>query len=250
MHSSLRMAYLAIVGSFSAGLSSADPTSALASSGLVGGVLGAPLSGMLGDLLGTTVPSFGALVRLAAHDSRLDVLASPHVMTLDNKLATISVGANIPYKSSAGATTAATPYPVQPNIDQEVVVLTKTLTSRPNMEKLLRKANLDQEVGTEHDRELLIERVAKAVQVGAWKENTLSISYRDTDPARAKRVVDVLLSLLEEAAVSSKRRDTERAQQFLSVQIAAYAGEGGAKSFELGQQVHGRRSRRKVHSLA
>jgi general secretion pathway protein D len=118
----------AIVGSFSAGLSSADPKSALATSGLVGGVLGAPLSGVLGDLLGTTVPSFGALVRLAAHDSRLDVLASPHVMTLDNKLATISVGANIPYKSSAGATTAATPYPVQPNIERQKVALTLAIT--------------------------------------------------------------------------------------------------------------------------
>jgi general secretion pathway protein D len=118
----------AVVGSFSAGLSSADPTSALAASGLVGGVLGAPLTGMLSELLGTTVPSFGALVRLAAHNSRLDVLASPHVMTLDNKLATISVGANIPYKSSSGATTAATPYPVQPNIERQKVALTLAIT--------------------------------------------------------------------------------------------------------------------------
>jgi general secretion pathway protein D len=118
----------AVVGSFQAGLSSIDPASALGATGLVGGVLGAPLTGMLSELLGTTVPSFGVLIRLAAHDSRLDVLASPHLMTLDNKPATISVGANIPYKSSAGATTAATPYPVVPSIDRQKVALTLAIT--------------------------------------------------------------------------------------------------------------------------
>jgi polysaccharide chain length determinant protein (PEP-CTERM system associated) len=111
---------------------------------------------------------------------------------------------------------------VQPNTDQEIAVLSRTLTSRPNMEKLVRAAHLDYEVKTEADREVLMERTAKSIKVGDWKENTLSVAYRDTDPVRAKRVVDYLLALFEEVTVTSKRSDTDRAQQFLSAQITSY----------------------------
>jgi general secretion pathway protein D len=117
----------AIVGSFqSDAVSSIDPTTALASGGLVSGVLGKPLSGMLGDLLGTTVPSFGMLLKLAAHDSRLDVLSSPHLMVIDNKEAQISIGSNIPYQSTTGTT--GTTLVTQPSVERAKVALTLKVT--------------------------------------------------------------------------------------------------------------------------
>jgi general secretion pathway protein D len=117
----------AIVGSFQTdGVSSIDPTTALASGGLVSGVLGKPLSGMLGDLLGTTVPSFGMLLKLAAHDSRLDVLSSPHLMVIDNKEAQISIGSNIPYQSTTGTT--GTTLVTQPSVERAKVALTLKVT--------------------------------------------------------------------------------------------------------------------------
>jgi general secretion pathway protein D len=117
----------AIVGAFQTdGLSTIEPEKSLGTGGLVTGVLGKPLSGMLGDLLGTTIPSFGVLLKLAAHESRLDVLASPHLMVLDNKSATISVGANIPFKSTTG--TQGTTLVVQPSIDRQKVALTLAIT--------------------------------------------------------------------------------------------------------------------------
>jgi general secretion pathway protein D len=117
----------AIVGAFQTdGLSTIEPEKSLGTGGLVTGVLGKPLSGMLGDLLGTTIPSFGVLLKLAAHESRLDVLASPHLMVLDNKSATISVGANIPFKSTTG--TQGTTLVVQPSIDRQKVALTLSIT--------------------------------------------------------------------------------------------------------------------------
>jgi general secretion pathway protein D len=118
----------AVVGSFQTdGLSTVDPKTALGASGLIGGVLGKPLTGMLGNLVGTTIPSFGVLVKLAGHESRLDVLASPHLMMIDNKPATISVGANIPYKSSQASAPGST-FPTNPNIERQKVALSLSIT--------------------------------------------------------------------------------------------------------------------------
>ena len=71
--------------------------------GFVGGLLGSPLTG---TILGETVPSLGLLVKATASSGQVEVLASPHLTTLDNKPAKISVGSNIPYLSQ-GATASA-----------------------------------------------------------------------------------------------------------------------------------------------
>ena len=113
-------------GLSSEGLSSVLPKDALAGGGLLGGLIGVPLRGS-DRLFGTTIPSIGLLVRASAYSNRLDVLASPHLLTLDNHKATISVGENIPYKSSSGgATTVGTTLP--PNIERQKVALTLEVT--------------------------------------------------------------------------------------------------------------------------
>jgi polysaccharide chain length determinant protein (PEP-CTERM system associated) len=90
------------------------------------------------------------------------------------------------------------------------------------MEKLVRMADLDAGVTTDSARDALIDRVAGAVQVRGARDNLYWILYRDSDPAQAKRVVESLLSIFVESGLGSKRRDTEKAQQFLHVQIQDY----------------------------
>ena len=94
-----------------------------AGAGVIGGVLGSALTS---TLLGESVPSFGALLQAVATDSAVEVLASPHLMMLDNKPALISVGANIPYLSRQASTStiAAT----GPSIDRQQVALTLKIT--------------------------------------------------------------------------------------------------------------------------
>ena len=45
---------------------------------------------------------------------------------------------------------------VQPNVDQQISILSRTLISRPNVEKLIRMADLDLTVKTKEEREALI----------------------------------------------------------------------------------------------
>src|ERR1700687_4113295 len=79
---------------------------------------------------------------------------------------------------------------VQPNIEQQVKMLADTLMARPNVEKLIQRADLDHNAKTEQDRNVLIEELTRSVQLTrSTKDNLFSLSYRDTDPKRAKRVV-------------------------------------------------------------
>jgi general secretion pathway protein D len=90
--------------------------------GALGGVFGKDVS-----LLGQTIPSIGLLVKATHHTSRLDILSSPHLMMVDNKKASISVGSNIPYRSS-NDTISATGATIGGNIERQKVALTLEVT--------------------------------------------------------------------------------------------------------------------------
>jgi polysaccharide chain length determinant protein (PEP-CTERM system associated) len=112
---------------------------------------------------------------------------------------------------------------VQPNTDQQVRMLADTLLSRPNVEKLIKLASL--EVENEQHRNAWVERITNRVELrGSTKDNLFSLSYRDTDQMRAKRIIEAALSMFVEGGLSNKRRDTGKAMVFLDEQIAEYEG--------------------------
>ena len=113
---------------------------------------------------------------------------------------------------------------VQPNVEQQVRMLSRTLLSRPNLDKLIRMADLDLDVKTPEQREALIERLLKhlTISVSPGGDNLYTIKYVDVNTARAKRVVDSLLTIFVESGLGGNRRDTQKAQQFIEQQIAEY----------------------------
>jgi polysaccharide chain length determinant protein (PEP-CTERM system associated) len=112
---------------------------------------------------------------------------------------------------------------IQPDVEQQVAILGRTLLSRPNVEKVIRLADLDLKVKSEQQREALIDRIIKTVDLkGSSADNLFSISFSDTDPQKAKRTVEALLSIFVESGLGNKRRDTAKAQQFLDAQIREY----------------------------
>ncbi len=50
---------------------------------------------------------------------------------------------------------------VQPNVEQQINMLSRTLLSRPNLEKLVRMADMDLAAGTKAEQEALIEHLAQ-----------------------------------------------------------------------------------------
>jgi polysaccharide chain length determinant protein (PEP-CTERM system associated) len=112
---------------------------------------------------------------------------------------------------------------VQPNVDQQVVMLSRTLISRPNVEKLMRMADLDLKVQTPEAREALIDGLMKSLEIKTFgRDNLYVLSYRDTSPEKAKRVIQSLVSIFVESSLGDTRKDSSTARKFIDEQIKAY----------------------------
>lgn len=112
---------------------------------------------------------------------------------------------------------------IQPNLDEQVALVSRTLINRPNVEKLVRMADLDLAVKPGPAREDLIDNVMKSVQLaGDVKSNLYVISCRDTNPERATKVVQSLVSIFVESSLGDKRQDTRTAVRFVDDQLRQY----------------------------
>src|SRR5512139_28727 len=112
---------------------------------------------------------------------------------------------------------------VQPNVEEQISMLARTLIARPNIEKIIRSTDLDVTATTQIEKDKLLDSVTQRIKfLSVGRENIYSVSYQDVDPDRAKRVVQDLLSLFVESGVGNKRRDTETAKRFIDEQIKGY----------------------------
>lgn len=128
---------------------------------------------------------------------------------------------------------------VQPDVNEQIGMLARTLITRPNLETLIRNADLSILMKDDRDRERLIEDLTKGIRLqGGGRENLYNVTYRDTDKQRAQRVVQALTSMFVESGLGGKRRDNESAQRFIVDQIKVYEkkleeAEGRLKDFKL-----------------
>ena len=128
---------------------------------------------------------------------------------------------------------------VQPNVEQEVAILSRTLISRPNLQKLVRMTDMDLHVKSTDERERLIDGLMKTLFIrSVGRDNLYTIGIRHEDPSQAGRVVQALLSIFVESGLSGKSNDTGQAKRFIEEQIKAYEqklteAENRVKEFKL-----------------
>lgn len=112
---------------------------------------------------------------------------------------------------------------VQPNDDQQIAMLSRVVISRPNVEKLVQMVGLDADVKSKEDYERLIDNVTRALEIrGAGRDNLYTLTFRDVQPERAKRVVQLFSSMFIESGYGGKASDTDAAKKFIDEQIAIY----------------------------
>ncbi len=112
---------------------------------------------------------------------------------------------------------------VQPNVDQQVAMLSRTLISRPNVEKLIRMADLDLKTESKVERDALIDELMKTLEIkNVGRDNLYVLSFRDTTPDKAKRVVQSLVSIFVESSLGDTRKDSNTAKKFIDEQIKSY----------------------------
>lgn len=129
---------------------------------------------------------------------------------------------------------------VQPNIDQQVAMVSRTLISRPNVEKVVRMADMDLAVQTPAQRDQIVDGVMRSLKMAgnARGGNLYEISYQDGNPEQARKVVQSLITIFVESSLGDKRQDSRAAVRFLDEQIRQYeaalqAAENRLKEFRL-----------------
>jgi polysaccharide chain length determinant protein (PEP-CTERM system associated) len=128
---------------------------------------------------------------------------------------------------------------VQPNVDQQIMILSRTLISRPNVEKLVRMADLDLQANSKSDHDALVDDLMKTLEIkSAGRDNLYTLAYRDAAPEQAKRVVQSLVSIFVESSLGDKQKDSDSAKKFIDEQIRIYEkkleeAEGRLKDFKL-----------------
>lgn len=112
---------------------------------------------------------------------------------------------------------------VQPNVNQQIAMMGRTLISRPNLERVIRMSDLDIKLRTNEERERLIDALRKQIRLaGTGRDNLYTISYAATKPEEAKRVVQSLLTIFVEGSLGNSRKDADSAKRFIDEQIKLY----------------------------
>ena len=113
---------------------------------------------------------------------------------------------------------------IQTNVEQRVNLMTRTLLSRPNLEKIARMTDLDIAAKSPKEMDSLINRLANGISLSGDRrnQNLYSIFFEDENPGVAKRVVQAVLTTFVESSLGETRKDTDVAQKFLEQQIQDY----------------------------
>ena len=127
----------------------------------------------------------------------------------------------------------------QPDTDQQVKMLARTLITRPNVDRLAKSPviGLPPFDPATYDRDL-DELIGKIKFDPSGAANLFALSYRDSDPQRARRLVDGLVNLFMESGTVAKQRDSAEASHFIDEQITSYEAklreaENRVKDFKL-----------------
>lgn len=126
-----------------------------------------------------------------------------------------------------------------PNVEQQVSIMSRTLLSRPNVERVIRMVDLDINAKTEKEHEILIEKLVSDIKIGGTSQNDIyTITYNNENKKVAQDVVQALLTIFVEGSFGDKKQDSTKAVQFIDGQIKIYeekltAAENALKDFKL-----------------
>ena len=113
---------------------------------------------------------------------------------------------------------------VQPDVRARLQVITRTLLARPNLETVADQTGLALRATTPADKDALLAGLGNAVTIkDAGANNLYNISYPDTDPRMAQKVVQAFLQILMNDTLGADTASTKSAQNFLQQQVDDYS---------------------------
>jgi polysaccharide chain length determinant protein (PEP-CTERM system associated) len=126
-----------------------------------------------------------------------------------------------------------------PNVEQQVSIMSRTLLSRPNVERVMRMVDLDVQSTSPRKHEEHVEQLMSNIKIsGTSTHDIYTITYNNQSPRLVRDVVQSLLTIFVEGSFKGKRSDSQQAVQFIDEQIRSYearlvAAENSVKEFKL-----------------
>ena len=96
-------------------------------------------------------------------------------------------------------------------LSDELDLLQHMLLSRPNLERIIQKTDLQLETQTPTDTERMVERLETHIQVVAQTRSVFSITYRNSNRQLASDVVQAMLASFIENKAGDNRDEIDRA---------------------------------------
>lgn len=127
---------------------------------------------------------------------------------------------------------------VSPDLQQQVSIMSRTLISRPNVERVIRMVDLDIKTKDSKDQDRLVKELMDKIKLGTTgRDNLFTIAYSNQNPKLAKDIVQSLLTLFVEGGLGNKTQDSSSAIRFIDEQIKSYeekliTGENNLKAFK------------------
>ena len=108
------------------------------------------------------------------------------------------------------------------SLTDQIDLLQRMLLSRPNLEKIIAKTDLQLDANSPARVQVAVEQLARSIKVVAQTRSIFSIAYRNKDRQLAFDVVQAVLASFIENKAGDNRDEMERASSFLDSQIASY----------------------------
>ncbi len=127
----------------------------------------------------------------------------------------------------------------QPDMDQQVAMLARTLISRANVEALMNQPELHLAPGDPAERDAAVAKLMQRIKISPTAAGNLyEVSYRGPDPADARHLVQATVDMFMRTGAGAKKRDSTEAGRFIEEQIRAYEtklveAEGRLKEFKV-----------------
>ena len=110
---------------------------------------------------------------------------------------------------------------IAPDMQQQVSVMSRTLISRPNVERVVNMVEANTKSTDGKDKKLAVSDLMKSIKLKTTgTDNLFTITYNNSDRNLAKSVVESLLTIF--VGMSDKGEDPESVVRFLDEQIQGY----------------------------
>lgn len=108
---------------------------------------------------------------------------------------------------------------VASKMEERLRTLRQGILSRPLIEKVIKKLDLDLNVRTPVEFEDLIKEIQKNLTVTVKGNDLFSVSYEGHDPAQVRDLISTLTSLYIEENLNAKRSEAYLAFDFINEQL-------------------------------